>query len=287
MKQVGLVLQGGGMRGIYTSGVLDFFIEQNLFPGYVIAVSAGACNAMGYLARDKGLGRYMFTEHLLDKRYLSWRNVLRHGCLLGMDFIFEEIPRRIRPFRYHDLFQAKERLIVGATDCETGESVYFSKDDGESFLTAVRASCSIPLFTGVVEHQGVRLLDGGISDPIPINKSLADGNRWNIVVRTGWEEQVPQPINLSRPLRYLCPRYQKLFDTLFDHHARYNRSLRLIRDLERDKQAFVIAPSRPVRINRVERNLSRMLELYELGYADARNAYRPLTAWLESCLQRS
>jgi predicted patatin/cPLA2 family phospholipase len=283
MKHVGLVLQGGGMRGIYTSGVLDFFMEQALFPEYVIAVSAGACNAMGYLARDKGLGRYMYTEHLHDIRYLSWRNFLRHGNFLGMDFIFEEIPRRIRPFRFTDFFQAKERLIVGATDCETGESVYFSKDEGESFLTAIRASCSIPLLSGVVQHQGLRLLDGGITDPIPINKSLADGNRWNIVVRTGCEEEVPQPVNLSWLLQRVWPRHQKLIRALFDHHARYNQTLRQIRTLQQEKRVFVLSPSRPVRMRRVERNPSKMLALYDLGYEDARSAYPALTAWLESC----
>ncbi|MFY0544379.1 patatin-like phospholipase family protein [Brevibacillus sp. H7] len=282
MKQVGLVLQGGGTRGIYTSGVLDFFIEQDVFPSYVIAVSAGACNAMAYLGRDKGLGKYMYTEHLHDLRYLSWRNLLRHGSLLGMDFIFDEIPRRIRPFPFDVFDQAKEKLVVGATNCETGESVYFSKGECEPFVTAIRASCSIPLLSGVVYYQGLKLLDGGIVDPIPVNKSLADGNEWNIIVRTGNDEMVPQPVNLSWLLQRIWPRYQALIRAMFEHHARYNQSLRQIRALQRENRAFVLSPSKPVRMRRMERNPIKLLELYQLGYDDARRAYRSLQTWLES-----
>lgn len=283
MKQIGLVLQGGGMRGIYTSGVLDFFIEQQMFPSYVIAVSAGACNALAYLAREKGWGKYIYTEHLHDMRYVSWQNFFRQGYFMGMDFIFDEIPKRIRPFAFDVLFQAKEKLIVGATDCETGESVYFSKDETEQFLTAVRASCSIPLLSGVVNYQGVKLVDGGIADPIPINKSLADGNVWNIVVRTGGEEEVPQPINLSWLLQRMWPRHKKLIRALFDHHARYNQTIRQIRALAQEKRVFVLSPSRPVRMRRTERNAVKLMDLYQLGYDDARRAFPSLVAWLDSC----
>ncbi|MEJ8547913.1 patatin-like phospholipase family protein [Brevibacillus borstelensis] len=283
MDRFGLVLQGGGMRGIYTSGVLDCFLEHGLIAPYVIAVSAGACNALAYLAREKGLGKYMFTEHLSDIRYYSLRNLYHHGCLLGMDFIFQEIPRRIRPYSFQALAQSPEKLIVAATDFETGESIYFSKDehDQELFLLAVRASCSIPLFSGTVHVQGAKLLDGGLADPIPIGKAIEDGNERNIIVRTGAEEVIRQPVNLAWVTERLFPRYKRLIRVIFDHHRRYNDTLARIRALREERRAFVIAPSKPLNIRRVERNRNRLMELYKLGYEDAKRSLPPLYRWLE------
>jgi predicted patatin/cPLA2 family phospholipase len=282
MKRIGLVLQGGGMRGIYTSGVLDYFIEQNLFPSYIVAVSAGAYNAMAYLAREKGLGKYMYTEHVHDPRCMSWRNLIRHGSFLSMDFVFDEILHRIRPFPFDAFYQAQERLLVGATNWVTGESVYFSKEDTAQFLLAVRASCSIPLLSGIVVLQGQKLLDGAIVDPIPIHKSLADGNLWNIVIRTGHEERVRQPVNLGCYFQRLFPRYKPLIRALFEHHLRYNQTLEQIRGLSKEGKAFVLSPSRPVRLKRVERNSVKLQELYRLGYEDARTSLRSLCQWMET-----
>jgi predicted patatin/cPLA2 family phospholipase len=285
MKRIGLVLQGGGMRGIYTSGVLDFFIEQNLFPSYIVAVSAGAYNAMAYLAREKGLAKYLYTEHVHDLRCMSFRNLFRHGSFLSMDFVFDEILPRIRPFPFDAFYQAQEKLFVGATNWETGESVYFSKEDTDQFLLAVRASCSIPLLSGMVVLQGQKLLDGAIVDPIPIQKSLADGNLWNIVIRTGHEELVRQPVNLARYCQRLFPRHKSLIGALFEHHRRYNQTLELLRELRKEGRAFVLSPSRPVQVKRVERNPAKLQELYRLGYEDARAALRPLFQWVETYSQ--
>ncbi|CAM5781691.1 MULTISPECIES: patatin-like phospholipase family protein [Brevibacillus] len=283
MDSFGLVLQGGGMRGIYTSGVLDCFLEHELIAPYIIAVSAGACNALAYVAREKGVGKYMFIEHLCDMRHFSLRNLYRHGCMVGMDFIFEELPRRILTSSFQGLAQAPEKLVVAATDFKTGESIYFSKDehDQELFLLAVRASCSIPLLSGTVCVQGAKMLDGGLADPIPIGKAIEDGNERNIIVRTGTEEFIRQPANLAWATDRLFPRYKHLMRVVFDHHRRYNDTLARIRQLREEQRAFVIAPSRPMNIRRVERNRNRLMELYTLGYEDAKRSLRPLYQWLE------
>ncbi|UYZ14148.1 patatin family protein [Brevibacillus sp. WF146] len=282
MSRFGLVLQGGGMRGIYTAGVLDCFLEHGLIAPYVAAVSAGACNALTYLAREKGLGKSIYIEHLCDMRFFSWRNLFRHGCMLGLDCLFDEIRWQIRPLAFDVFSQATEQLVVAATNFETGESVYFSKDEHKEFLLAVRASCSIPLLSGVVQYQGVTLLDGGLADPIPIEKSLRDGNERIVVVRTGTEEYVRQPVNLSWLGERLFPRYKHLVRVLFDHHRRFNETLARIRSLREEKRAFVITPSKPVRIRRVERNPARLLDLYTLGYQDASRVLGPLCRWIES-----
>ncbi|MBM7661995.1 putative patatin/cPLA2 family phospholipase [Bacillus mesophilus] len=172
MDQVGLVLEGGGMRGLYSAGVLDFFMEKELYFPYVIGVSAGACMAASYLSRQKGRNQKVNIDLVKDPRYLSWRNLLRKREMFGMDFLFDEVPNRLVPFDFDTFIEGSEEFLVGTTDCQTGQPIYFNKKDhGRNMLTIIRASSSVPFISSSVSYQDKILLDGGIADPIPIKKS--------------------------------------------------------------------------------------------------------------------
>jgi predicted patatin/cPLA2 family phospholipase len=140
----GLVLEGGGMRGVYTAGILEFFLEKALYFPYVIGVSAGACNAISYIAKQKGRNKRVNIEFIRDSRYLSYRNLWKEKSMFGMDFIFDELPNKLVPFDYETFQRTEHTFIVGATDCLTGKPVYFNNHQEDNMNVVLRASSSLP-----------------------------------------------------------------------------------------------------------------------------------------------
>lgn len=215
MVSSGLVLEGGGMRGVYTAGVLEYFMEKELYFPYVIGVSAGACMGASYVSRQKGRNKTVNIEYVSHPQYLSLGNYIRHKQLFGMDFIFDEIPNKLVPFHYDAFLKSDQTFKVGTTDCVTGEAVYYEKNDVEmDILTLLRASSSLPFIAPMIEYKGRKLLDGGIADSIPVKKSEEDGNVRNVVILTrnadyrkkkaawsGWSEG---RLNSTRSLQMLC-----------------------------------------------------------------------------------
>jgi predicted patatin/cPLA2 family phospholipase len=285
MRNVGLVLQGGGMRGVYTAGVLDFYMEQNLYFPYVVAVSAGACNASAYLSRQKGFGKIMHINYIQDRRYVSLRNLLRGKSMIGMDFIFDEIPNHLEPFHFDRFNQAEEIFKVGATDCLSGRSVFFEKKDCREIFTIIRASCSIPFISSIVNYEGLKLLDGGISAPVPIQQSLADGNRLNVVILTGDERSMRKPRFLNFLANQVYRPYKELRQALFNHYTVFNETISEIKQLESLKTAFVLRPGRRILTKSIERNPAVLNALYNQGYSDAKINFSPMMRWLERGLR--
>ncbi len=280
MEQIGLVLQGGGMRGVYTSGVLDYFMEQNLYFTYVIAVSAGACNASAYLSRQKGLAKIMHVNYINDSRYVGYRNLLFRKGIFGIDFIFDEIPRLLEPFHFEVFHASEQRFIVGVTDCSTGESVYYDKQDCDNIFAIIRASCSLPFVTSIVDYQGMKLLDGGISDPIPIERSITDGNQRNVIVLTNEGSYLRKSPHLSWLARTIYPQYKSLIASICNHYNVYNQTINRITNLIDENKVFVIRPSRFIKIKGIERNPKKLIELYDQGYEDSKHAYAKIRTWM-------
>lgn len=193
MKNIGLVLEGGGMKGLYTAGVLEYFMEKNLFFPYVVGVSAGACMGATYLSRQKGRNKKVNTELVADHRYISYRNLIRKRELFGMDFLFDEVPNKIVPFDFQTFLNSNEQFVIGTTDCESGQAIYYNKaEHGNDILKIIRASSSVPFIAPAVEYDNRKLLDGGIIDPIPVLKAQTDGYEKNVVIMTkpeGYEKQ--------------------------------------------------------------------------------------------------
>lgn len=282
MNNTGLVLEGGGMKGLYTAGVLEFFMEQNLYFPYVIGVSAGACMAATYLSRQKGRNKKVNTELVSDPRYISFRNFLRKRELFGMDFLFDEVPNKLVPFDFQTFQDGAEQFVIGTTDCETGEAIYYNKyEHGDDILKIIRASSSVPFIAPVVEYDNKRLLDGGITDPIPIQKAQADGYLKNVVIMTKPAGYKKEPSKLAFIAKWLYRHYPNVADRLTQHSEIYNNTISHLYSEEQKENFFVIQPSVQLPVSGLERNSERLVHLYELGYNDAKNQFKQLQEWLK------
>ncbi|MFC5468297.1 patatin family protein [Cohnella suwonensis] len=280
MNGIGLVLEGGGMRGVYTAGVLEFFMEQGIYFPYTVGVSAGACMAASYLSRQRGRNKIVNTEWVSDPRYLSWRNFWTKGQLFGMDFIFDEIPNSLVPFDYKTFGEVEEEFAVGTTDIETGETVYYRKSKpGLDLLKVLRASSSLPFIAPIVEYDGRRLLDGGISDPIPLRQAERDGFARNVVVLTRNEDYRKSRNKFSWVVKRAYRKFPEFLKILLTRHDIYNGTVDYVLERERNGSCFVIRPLEPLAVGRMERDPAKLDALYKQGYEDARSLLPSLRAW--------
>lgn len=290
MKNIGLVLEGGGMRGLYTSGVLDFFMEKGLYFPYVVGVSAGAGNATSYLSKQKGRNKKVMLDYVSCPLFSGIKPFIKERSFLGMNLIFEEIPKIYEPFDFEAFFNSNQRFVIGTTNCETGKPYYIEKDDLKEFsftdfrntklLYAVRASSSLPFVSPYVDFNGAKLLDGGIVNPIPIKKAQEDGMLKNVVILTRNKEYRKTQIKHSEKI--VEKLYNKnLSDVVKTRHENYNDTLVYLDELENDGRAFIIRPSKPINVDRFEKDKNKLEEIYLMGYNDALNKYLELQKFIE------
>ncbi|MFC5713893.1 patatin family protein [Thalassorhabdus alkalitolerans] len=281
MDSTGLVLEGGGMRSAYTAGVLEFFLDSNIRFPYVIGVSAGASNACSYLSGQKGRNRKVGIDHVRDPRFLSFRNLFKEGSLFGMDFIYKEVPTKIEPLDVTSISTCPERFVIVTTDCQTGEPYYIDHSDDIELLDAVRASSSLPFIAPMVQFKGKELLDGGIADPIPLRKAFNDGFEQNLVVLTQPKGYRKKPYKLKKLAEKLYPQHEKLIQSIFSRHLRYNQAMEEVEKLEEEGRIKVLRPSREACITFIEKDETKLSSLYEAGYKDAKSSYEEIMPWLE------
>ena len=280
--KIGLVLEGGGMRGLYTNGVLDCLMDNHSEADYVIGVSAGACSGVSYVSGQRGRSYRVNTGYVDDKRYVGFESLVKTKSMFGMDFIFDEIPNHLDPFDYEAFLASPMEFVTGVTDADTGRPVYFTKEavrPGDS--TLLRASSSIPVFSPVVEFMGGRYLDGGTSDPIPVQKALDDGCDRVVVVLTRDRSYEKSPEGIRPVYRHIFHDSPGMVRTLDTRHEVYNRELDKVRRLEREGRAIVIAPDRPVTIGRFEKDMKKLEDLYKTGMLDAQLAMPRLQKWVQ------
>lgn len=279
--KIGLVLEGGGMRGIYTVGVLDCFMEQNIWTDYVIGVSAGACNGASYVSRQAGRAYRTNTDYIADKRYLSLSNFVKTKSLFGMDFLFHQIPNKLLPFDYNTFTQNPCEYVVGVTDAITGRPKYFDKTHIDTQNTILRASSSIPVFAPIVEYQGGKYLDGGTTDAIPVKKALEDGCDKVIVVLTRQRSYQKSPEKFRGVYRRIYKDYPKLVEALDQRHHQYNETLSFLKQLEQDGKALVLAPEQPLPIGRFEKNPDALRAVWQIGADDAKKRLSEIKLFCE------
>jgi predicted patatin/cPLA2 family phospholipase len=252
------------------------------FP-YVIGVSMGACNAASYISQQPERNRIVNIRYVNDSRYISYLRLLTKGELFGMKFIFDTIPNSLVPFNFKSFIESEQKCFTTVTDCKTGEAIYYEKSElGEDYLRILQASSSLPYIAKPVHYKGQILMDGGLSDSIPIRKSINDGNVKNVLVLTrpkGYRKNRPRFLALAR-LRY--PRCNGLYQSLKNRHARYNETMDYIDKLEEQGQVFVIRPRFPLKAGRIERNKERLYAIYDQGYVDASASYTTLCSYLTS-----
>jgi predicted patatin/cPLA2 family phospholipase len=280
VDNTGLVLEGGGMRGVYTAGALEYFLEQGLEFPYVIGVSAGACIAASYLSKQAGRNKKVNIGFARDPKYLSWRNYWKSRELFGMDYVFDEIPNKIVPFDYETFYSSQSEFVIGTTDCHTGKPVYWSrKDYGKDVLTIIRASSSLPFLAPVVEYQSKHLLDGGISDSIPIEKAEKDGFAKNVVVLTRNKGYFKKPSKFNFLLKRKYPQYPNLQKTLMNRYKQYNSLVETLEEKEAKGEIIIIQPQQPLKVGRIEKDPKKLENLYWQGYEDAKQKYANILEW--------
>jgi Predicted esterase of the alpha-beta hydrolase superfamily len=280
LKNTGLVLEGGGMRGVYTCGVLEYFMEKDLFFKYIIGVSAGACNAVSYITKQKGRNERVCIDFVSDWRYMSFRSLIQNKCFFGMDFIFDEIPNKHVPFDFEAFYKADCKFVTVATDCHTGKPVYFQKDDMDEKFSPLRASASLPLISPMVDFKNYKLLDGGISDSIPILKAIEDGNKKNIVILTRNKAYRKVPMKHTSLIKFKYRKYPRLVEAMLNRYKAYNDTLDYIDNEEKNCNAFIIRPTKEIKVGRTEKDPDKLRELFKNGYEDAKEHYEKIREFL-------
>lgn len=278
-QKTGLVLEGGGVRGIYTAGVLDVFLEEGLGFDGVIGVSAGAIHGCSYLSGQKGRSIRYYRKYVGDHRFMSLRSWLTTGDMVGADFCYHELPDRLDPYDHEAFLRCGVPFHVVCTDVDTGKPLYVPMTDMRAQIEYLRASASLPYFSRIVQLDGRRLLDGGCSDSIPVQAALRMGHDRCVVVLTRDESYRKSP-EMTALARLVYRRYPAFVATLERRHLMYNRQLQEVQRLEAEGRIFVIRPSRPLDIGRLERDPDKVQQVYDAGAADARCALAPLHAWL-------
>lgn len=282
MFQTGLVLEGGGLRGVYTAGVLDAFLDAGIRIPYVIGVSAGVCNAVSYLSNQKGRSAAINIEHCKDPNYFGFRQLVTNGSIFSEEMLFHKMPDELYPFDYDAYENSGISLYAGTTDCVSGQPVYYRLDGLKDKMDIVKASCWLPYVSPMVEYDGRRLLDGGVADPIPIQKSIADGNRKNIVVLTqprGYQKKPSHAIPLAR---MIYRHYPALVSLLASRHQLYNDTLDFVDQQEAEGAAIVLRPSQSLGLSRLEKDAEKLRAAYRLGYADAQEKEAAIRDFLEA-----
>ena len=281
MYRAGLVLEGGGMKGIYTAGVLDFFMDKEIAFSDCYGVSAGACHLCNFMSGQRGRSYRISVNYLDMKQYCGKWSLLTTGNLFGVDMNYSLIPNYLDPYDYEAAAKYEGRAFAVATDIKTGKPAYLPLKDLREYLMAVRASSSLPLVSRNVKIGDKVYLDGGISDSIPIRKSIQDGNRKNVVVMTKEEGFVRQPAGAELALakaRYL--RYPKVYELMRGRHLSYNATVQYMEEQRRKGELFVIRPKRKSEVGRIEKDKEKMKALYEEGYRDAQECYLELLEYL-------
>ncbi len=283
MKETtGILLEGGALRSVFTAGVLDYFMDENFYVPNVVALSASAYAGMNYVAKQRGRTAQVNIESLRTEKYLGLKTLLKTGELFDMELLFDRYPNGDYPFDYDTFMHSDQRFIMSTVNCNTGLPIYYDHfEDGKRLMQIARASNSLPFLSRVVDVDGVPMLDGGMYDAIPINKTLDEGIEKIIVVLTRLENyrKVPRHIYMLF-LRMIYRRFPQFVKMVADRPGRYNEALDVIQQLEREGRAFVIRPQvKPVRNN--ETNPDKLMAFYRHGYECAQKCFADLQKFLE------
>ena len=265
-SHTGLVLEGGGMRGVFTSGVLDNFMDRGICFPYAIGVSAGACNGLSYISGQRGRAKYSNIDLLQQYKYIGFRHLIRQGNIMDFKLLFEEFPNRIIPYDYDAYAKNRCRYEMATTDCETGKACYLEeRNDPSRVIDIVRASSSLPYVCPIAKVDGRSMLDGGISDSLPVMRARELGYSKNVVILTrnrGYRKSnKPSWVPL-----FFYSKYPALRDAIRNRNMDYNKQIAMVEELEARGEVVVICPEKPIEVGRMERNAERLLALYNEGY---------------------
>ena len=262
----GLILEGGGMRGVFTSGVLDNLMDRGIRFPYTIGVSAGACNGISYMSEQRGRAKYCNIDLLEKYRYIGLKHLLLKGNIMDFDLLFRRIPEELYPYDYEKYATQEGIFEMVTTSCKSGKPCYFNeKHDARRIIEIVRASSSLPFVSPIAYVDGEPMVDGGVSDSIPLLRARELGYNNNIVVLTrnkGYRK--PEKETKVPPLFYR--KYPALREAIRSRNAIYNKQISLVEELEEQGKLIVLRPECPIVVDRMERNTQKLVDLYDEGY---------------------
>lgn len=265
-RNTGLVLEGGGMRGVFTSGVLDAFMKHDLYFRYVVAVSAGACNGMSYISRQPRRARFSNIDLLSKYDYIGLRHLVTQGCIFDQKLLYDKFPNEYVPFDFDTYFSSPSTFEIVTTNCLTGLPAYLTElQNKQRALDIVRASSSLPFVSKIVEVDQIPMLDGGITDSIPVIRSMETGHHKNIVILTRHKGYRSSERDRKIP-HFIYKKYPRLRVALSRRVAAYNEQLELVDQLEAAGQIVCIRPQNPVEVGRMEKDTTKLERLYQEGY---------------------
>lgn len=275
----GLVLEGGGSRAIYTSGVLDAFMEQGIEFSYVIGVSAGACNGASFLGKSIHRQHEITMDYVKDKRYMSFESMFKNGEYLNSEWIFNELSYDLCPLDHDQFENSDATFCTVVTNARTGKAEYLYPENlRERGCPEIRASCSLPLATKGTEIGGELYFDGGLVDSIPLQRALDDGCKKCVVILTQHKDYIKKP--MKGDAHKVFKQYPLLADTINNRHEMYNRQTAFVEEAEKDGRAYVIRPARPLDCSAIEKNTVKLERIYQLGYQQARHHIDKIKAFL-------
>ena len=276
----GLVLEGGGIRGIYTAGVLDVFLDEGIEFDGVIGVSAGVIHGCSYLSKQRGRSVRYMTKYCMDPRFMSLKSWLKTGDIVGADFCYHEIPDRLDPFDHDAYEQRTAKFYATVTNLETGKAEHIELSELREGIEWVRASASLPYFSRPVEINSVKYLDGGCADSVPVQAFRDMGYGRNVVILTKEAGYRKKPeASLMTKLKYR--KYPEFAKALLTRAEDYNRCMDEILEMEKRGEVFLIQPSVKLDIGRTDTDPDKIQRAYDQGVADAKALLGELKTWMK------
>lgn len=263
-----MCLEGGSLRGLFTAGVLDALLDNEVYIEYVNGVSAGSMNGMNYISRQRGRSKRINLKYLHDKRYISYKNMFKSRQIFNFDFLFDDISNKYDIFDWESFNDKTKKYEVVATDVITGGSKFFDKNNCSDIISAVKASASMPVMSKMIDVEGRKYLDGGISTSIAYKRAFDVGYSKAIVVLTreeGYRKKPVNKINESIYKRYFKP-LPNLVEKLMTVPERYNKMQEEMEELAKEGKLLIIRPQNKVTVQRLEHSSVKLEKLYNEGY---------------------
>lgn len=266
--KTGIVLEGGALRTIFSSGVCDGLLEADLLPDYVIGVSAGIAYGVSYVSRQKGRNLEIVTKYANDKRYMGLRNLLipSNRCYFGLRFTYETIPNELIPFDYDTFAAYPGEVEAVVTNLKSGQAEYLPVPRRDEGFLLLQATCAMPLLFPIFWLDGMPCLDGGSSDGIPYRRAFEMGCDRVVVVLTRERSYRRQPEKLQPLIDLRYHRYPNFCETMRTRAERYNACREELFRLEKEGKVLLIAPESTQGFSRVERDLDKIRALWKDGY---------------------
>jgi len=276
----GIVLEGGTFRPIFSSGVMDALLSENILLPYCVGVSAGIADGVSYVSKQPQRNLEIAQKYRNDKRYMSKMNFIKQGSFFGLDFIYDEIPNKLVPFDYETFYSYKGKCLAGVTNAKTGQAEFFDTKEMDTKCTILRASCALPVFFPAIEMNGEKYYDGGLSSPIPVKKALEDGCKKMLIVLTqpkGFVKKLGKYDKMGANL--LGPKYPKIKEAILTRPQRYNETVKMCEELAKDGLAMIIQPN--FKINSFEKDVRKLEKAYWHGYRMTKEKMKNIKRFLE------